>query len=243
LVDSGAKVRVGDSPTFGQGIKISGQIGLTGALADLPVKVINLDRPKLVRLSFGRTAISREALESDLIVSAPKLKAHHQMRITGAVKNVYGCVTGLRKPMFHLLYGDWGGRFERMLLEIWQNLPPSFSLLDAITAMHVHGPNNGQPYQMGLLAASPSPVALDTAIMQMLGVRPDDAPLWQMALKLDLPGARLDDIVYPLEVPESFNGRDFKVPDHLFPISFRPLRVAGHWLRRLTANHKRPVKI
>lgn len=239
LLDLGAQVRVGDSPTFGKGVEIAGKIGLTEALADLPVPIINLGRPKLVRLSFGGWApISREALENDLIVNVPRLKAHHQMRITAAVKNMYGCITGLYKPLLHLSYGDRGGRFRRMLYGIWDTLPPSFSLLDAVTAMHVHGPNNGQPYSLGLLAASESPVALDSAVMSILGIEPRDAPMWQIALKLGLPGAKLEEITYPLEPPELFDGTGFQCPADLFPISFRPLRVCFHWVKRWRA-HKR----
>jgi uncharacterized protein (DUF362 family) len=236
LLDLGGKVRVGDSPTFGKGVEIAGKIGLAEALSDLPVELVNLDNPRVVRLSFGgRTALSRQALDSDLIVSVSKLKAHHQVRVTGAVKNFYGCVTGLRKPILHLLYGDRDGRFERMMLEIPRHLPPTVSLMDAVTVMHVRGPNNGEPFDLGMLAASQSPVALDSAAMSILCVKPEDAPLWRMSLELDLPGARLEDLEYPLDHPEAFDGKDFKSPETLFPMSFRPLKVAVHMAKRLRA--------
>jgi uncharacterized protein (DUF362 family) len=236
LLDTGRQVRVGDSPTFGKAVDMAESIGLTQTLADLPVTIVNLDKPTLVRFSFGGTVpMSRVALENDLIVSVPKLKAHHQMRITGAVKNFYGCVAGLGKPVLHLLHGDRGPRWESMILEIREHLPPTVSLMDAVTAMHVHGPVKGQPYSMGLLAASSSAVALDTAVMTMLGLKPEDAPLWKLSVNLNLPGATPEEIVYPLDPPESFNGKDFKFTKDLYPISFRPLKVATHYLRRLRA--------
>jgi len=238
LLDCGAKVRVGDSPTFGNAVEIAKKIGLTETLADLPVSIVNLNRPKILRLSFGsRIVISRVALENDLIVSASKLKAHHQVRITAAVKNVYGCCWALAKPIQHLFYGGRGRRFETMLLEIWQHLPPSFSVMDAVTAMHVHGPTVGQPYSLGLLAASPSPIALDCAVMSLLGLKPEDAPLWQRALDLNLPGASIEDLTFPLESLEAFNAAGFKTPDHLFPLSFRPLAVGIHMIKRFLADN------
>lgn len=241
LLDLGAEVRVGDSPTFGNAVEIGRKIGLTDALADLPVQMVNLSRPKLVRLSSGRRVpVSRVALENDLIVSVSKLKTHHQVRITVAVKNVYGCITGLGKPMLHLISGDRDSRFERMLLDIWKELPPSVSVMDAVIAMHGHGPTHGEPYPLELLAASPSPVALDAAVMNILGLRPHDAPLWQLALKLSLPGARLEDLVYPLQTPDSFTVNGFKTPDHLVPISFRPWKLAEHWIRRYVADGRKP---
>jgi uncharacterized protein (DUF362 family) len=236
LLDAGCEVRVGDSPTFGKAVDISKSIGLTRTLADMPVTIVNLDKPRLVRFSFGGAVpMSRVALENDLIVSLPKLKAHHQMRVTGAVKNVYGCVTGLGKPILHFLHGDRGCRWESMILEIWEHLPPTVSLIDAVKAMHVHGPVKGRSYSMGLLAASSSAVALDTAVMTMLGLKPEDAPLWRLSVNLNLPGATSEEIVYPLETPESFNGKDFKFTERLYPISFRPFKVAAHYLRRLRA--------
>lgn len=238
LLDFGAKVRVGDSPTFGDAVGISRKIGLTEALADLPVTIVNLNRPKIVRLSFGsRIMVSRVALENDIIVSASKLKAHHQVRITAAVKNVYGCCWALAKPIQHLLHADRGPRFESMLLELWQHLPPSFSVMDAVTAMHVHGPTIGEPYTLGLLAASPSPVALDCAVMSLLGLKPADAPLWQRALDLGLPGAKFEDLTFPLESLDAFDATGFKTPAHLFPLSFRPLAVAIHVIKRYLAEN------
>src|SRR4030042_4714944 len=96
----------------------------------------------------------------------------------------------------------------------------------AVKAMHVHGPGKGQSYSMGLLAASNSAVALDTTVMTMLGLKPGDAPLWRLSVSLNLPGATPEELVYPLEPPESFNGKDFKFTKSLYPISFRPFKVA-----------------
>ncbi|MBM3298507.1 MAG: DUF362 domain-containing protein [Deltaproteobacteria bacterium] len=234
LIDHGCKVQVGDSPTFGNGIEIAGRIGLTEALADLGIPVVNLDQPKRTRLPSGAgIAISRVALESDMIVNVPKLKAHHQTRITGAVKNVYGCVTGLRKPLMHLLRGTRDSCFERMLLEMWQILPTHVSLMDAVTAMHVRGPNKGAPYPLGLLAASRSPVALDTAVMSILGLTPEDAPLWSTSQRLNQPGSRPEDLDYPLESPTTFDAPDFRLPSHLNPLSFMPWKMAVQRLKRL----------
>jgi uncharacterized protein (DUF362 family) len=229
LHDHGAKITVGDSPTFGKAVEFASKIGLADALSHLPVDLVNLDKPRFKKLSFGGVVpISSRVLDSDLVVSIPKLKAHHQTRITAAVKNVYGCVPGLRKPVLHLCYGDWGGKFETMLLEMWSKLPPSFSVIDGIVAMSGNGPVIGIPYSMGLLGASSSPVALDTAIMAMLGLEPHDCPLWRMALRLGLPGAGPEDITYPIEGPEAFDVKGFETPEYLYPLSFRPLRVVSH---------------
>jgi uncharacterized protein (DUF362 family) len=237
LLDLGADVRVGDSPSFGSGVKIAQKIGLDLALADLKVPIVNLDRPKTVRLSFpgGRVALSRQALESSLILNLPKLKTHRMLRVTGAVKNFFGCVPGIRKALLHVLHGDRGRRFEAMLLDLLEHLPPSLSLMDGVTAMHAGGPVHGQPYPLGLLAASPSPVALDTAVFSLLGLSPAEVPTWQEALRRRLPGACLTDLFYPLESPRSFAVNGFQVSRDLNPVGFHPLRLARSSLRHLKA--------
>jgi uncharacterized protein (DUF362 family) len=227
LLELGARVTVGDSPTFGEGLKNARKIGLEKALADLPVSMVKLNRVKVVRLSFagGIVPLSRQALENDLILSLPKLKVHRMTGITGAVKNFYGCVPGIRKPLLHVLYGGRGSRFESLIVELQEHLPPSMSLMDAVVAMHVRGPVNGEPYSLGLLAASPSAVALDTAVYTLLGLQAAEVPLWQEALVRDLPGGKPEDIFYPLESLDSFEARGFQMPATLQSLGFHPLRL------------------
>lgn len=237
LLDFGATVRVGDSPSFGNGADIARKIGLTDALADLAVPLVELDRPIRVRLSFrgGKAGLSQQALENDLILNLPKLKVHRMLRLTGAVKNVFGCVTGIRKALLHVRYGSWGTRFERMLLDLHDHLPPSLSLMDAVTAMHVGGPVKGQPYELGLLGASPSPVALDAAVFSLLGLTAAEVATWREALRRGLPGARVADLHYPLEPPQAFDAQGFQMPQELDPVGFHPIRLARSSFRHLKA--------
>jgi uncharacterized protein (DUF362 family) len=234
FLESGARVYVGDSPSFGSGIKVSQKIGLTRALADLPVTIVNLDRPRLVRLSFtaGMVGLSRTALEHDFILNLPKLKTHRMVRVTGAVKNYFGCVTSVGKGMLHFLYGGRSNRFEKMIIELAQLLPPSMSLMDAVVAMQGRGPVDGEPYHLGLLAASPSAVALDTSVFTLLGLQAPDVPIWQEAVNQGLPGVRPEEIFFPMEYPGVFDAVGFRIPAHLQSLNFHPLRLAKSALKR-----------
>ncbi len=237
LLDFGVRVTVGDSPSFGTGRRVARKIGLAGALADLPVGLTDLNRPQLVKLSLngGRVAISRLALENDVILNLPKLKVHRMMAISGAVKNHFGCVTSLWKALLHVLMGGRGNRFESMLLDLLDLLPPSVSLLDAVTAMHVTGPVDGLPFSLEMLAASPSAVALDTAIYTLLGLSPTDVPLWQEAVKRNLPGASPGDLAYLLEPLSSFDAREFRLPTTLQPAGFHPSSLAKRLMKNTWA--------
>ncbi len=237
LLDLGARVTVGDSPSYGTGKRVAQKIGLTKALADLPVDLIDLNRPKLAKLSShgGIVAISRKALESDVILNLAKLKVHRMTAISGAVKNHFGCVTSLWKALLHVVMGDRGNRFESMLMDLLDLLPPSVSLLDAVTAMHVTGPVDGLPFALEMLAASPSPVALDTAIYTLLRLGPADVPLWQEAVRRNILGANPGDLAYPLEPLDSFDARDFVIPTTLQPAGFHPYRIAKRLMKNTWA--------
>jgi uncharacterized protein (DUF362 family) len=237
LLDLGARVTVGDSPSFGTGNRVAQKIGLTKALADLPVDLIDLNRPMLAKLPShgGLVAISRQALENDVILNLAKLKVHRMMAISGAVKNHFGCVTSLWKALLHVVMGDRGNRFESMLMDLLNLLPPSVSLLDAVMAMHVTGPVDGLPFPLEMLAASPSAVALDTAIYTLLGLCPADVPLWQEAVRRNIPGAKPGDLAYPQEPLDSFDARDFVIPATLQPAGFHPFKLAKRLMKNTWA--------
>ena len=233
LLDHGARPWVGDSPAFGTARSVGRKIGLAAALAPLGVPLRSLGRATPLALDFGgRVGISRDALEADRILSLPRLKAHCQLRLTGAVKNLFGCVVGGRKALAHSRYGEKGTRFESMLVQVLSALPPVFTLLDGIVAMHRTGPTGGDPIALGFLAAGESPVALDTALFTALRQTPDTVATWAECVRRNLPGARLEEVAFPLLRPQDFNFSGFIVPGRLDPVTFNPLRLAkGAWKR------------
>jgi uncharacterized protein (DUF362 family) len=164
--------------------------------------------------------VASQALDAETVLNIPRLKVHDQMGMTGAVKNTFGCVAGSRKSLAHQLYGERGNRFECLILEVMQSLPETFHLLDGITAMHVHGPVGGKPFSLGLVAAAQNPVALDTAVYGLLGLDPAMVPLWREALTANLPGARPEEIGYPLLGPADFDAGGFRGPTALSPVAF-----------------------
>lgn len=235
LRDQGARVRVADSPGFGTASAVARKTGLTAALAPLGIKVEALDAPQRLQLDTGVCfPVSRLALESDLILSAARIKAHSQMRLTLSAKNLFGCVCGLRKAIIHTRQGQEPDFFADCLAALQTALPPSTGLLDGITAMHVTGPSNGSPYALGLLGASSSCVALDEAVCAILGCSVADVPLAAALLRRGhadclAGGCRPR---YPFLQPADCAVEDFRVPAHLLHTSFRPWRLLKSCLRR-----------
>ncbi len=248
LLDRGCRVRIGDSPGFGTAPGVARSIGLPRVLdevlADMPggrdIPVLTLGRPVSRPLTLGGSvALSRHALEADHILNLPKLKAHSQMRVTGAVKNLFGCVPGVRKAVLHARHGDkaqdGAACFPSLIADIMRHLPPVTTLLDAVTAMHVTGPSKGSPYPAGLLAASASPVGLDTAVCTLMGLAPDDVPLWRELTRRRAPGALFRDLALGGDSADCFDFSTFVLPGRLMAETFNPFRLLKSTLRRLWA--------
>ena len=236
LLDCGAQVCVGDSPAFGTARVVARACGLTRAVADIAAPVVNFSATRRIPLSFGGSiGVARQALEAEVILNLPRLKVHDQMGMTCAVKNTFGCVAGSRKALAHQLHGERGNRFPRLILDVMAALPPLFHLVDGITAMHRCGPAGGDPFDLGLLAASASAVALDTALYGLLGIGPEMVPLWREALATGMPGARPEDVDYPLLSPTDFDASGFIFPRALSPVAFRPWRFVTGRVKSLLA--------
>ena len=242
LHDQGARLRVADSPGFGRARNVARRIGLTEALRPLGLAVeeLNDPQPLCLHLPAGQTRrmlVARQALESDLILSIPRVKAHCQMRLTLAVKNCFGCVSSLRKALVHTREGRDPALFADCLAALWAHLPPVAALADGITAMHITGPSRGQPYPLGLLGASAHAVALDAAICAVLGLRLDQTPLGAALIRRQAPGCAESgwELTYPLSRPADFASRGFILPEELVHTSFQPLRFLQSCIRRLWA--------
>ncbi len=233
FVDHGARVAIGDSPAFGTAEAALRALGLARELAALGVRIDNFAKVRNVRLACGaRVGVAASAMDCDLLVNLPRVKAHAQMLVTLAVKNCFGCLGGLRKPWWHMAYGGAGNGFCDRLVQLLDVLADSLTLTDAVTAMHETGPIHGRPYDLGLIAASQNPVALDSALLDILGISPQLSPLMLACRQAGLAGSRLEDVFFSLQKPEQFRAVDFRVPDKLAPIRFNLFRFTRNMVRR-----------
>lgn len=232
LVDCQAHVLVGDSPSFGSARQVAEACGLLDALRVRNIPVLTLDQPVRRLLECGiSVGIDRTALETDQIFNLPKFKAHGQLFATAAVKNLFGCVSGIRKALAHMQY-DQGDRLAEMIIDLIRHLPPVTSLADAVTAMQQTGPIAGTACNLHLIGASTSPVALDTALYALLGFAPEKVPLWRVARRKELAGCFAAHISYPLLDPSEIVLPAFESPQTLNPVSFRPWRLAMSMCKR-----------
>jgi len=221
LVDHGAQVALGDSPAFGSAREVARRAGILQELKNLPVSILDFQRKKRLTLpSCGKITVAADLFEYDLLINLPKLKAHNQMGLTLALKNLFGAVLGYRKALAHMRYGDRDNIFCAMIVDLARELPVTLNLLDGICAMHREGPMGGPPFAANILGASRSAAALDTAIYEALGLSPERLPLWSECQRRRLPGSRLNELNFPLSAPNDLPLQGFEIPATLAPIRF-----------------------
>ena len=112
------------------------------------------------------------------------------------------------------------------------------SFVDGIIAMHITGPISGKPFPLGLIGASPNPVAVDTAILQCLNLDSAKSAIWRECVRRGFAGADPEKLDYPLARPSEFTADTFLVPEMLKPVSFNPLRILLSGCKRLAARLK-----
>ena len=180
LVERGfAKVSCGDSPGHGRGEAAAARLGLTDAMKELGVREANMNEEVLTEFPEGMTAkrfyFAKEVTEADAIINICKMKTHALERITGAVKNVYGFICGVRKAAGHVSYPN-PLVFARMLADIHRATDIRLNIMDGIVAMEGNGPGSGDPTPMNVLLFSADPVALDATYCRMVDLEPWSVP-------------------------------------------------------------------
>ncbi len=147
-------------------------------LRDEKIRFVDLNRDQLLRtpLRASYTGIKdlwlpRTVLESDFLVSMPKVKAHHWSGVTLSMKNMFGVVPGTRygwpKNILH-----WQG-IQESILDLCATVPIRFVIADGIVAMEGNGPLNGTPRSLGQVVLANDPVAADATCARLMGFEPD----------------------------------------------------------------------
>ncbi|MDX2446769.1 MAG: DUF362 domain-containing protein [Desulfobacterales bacterium] len=177
VIDKGCKPVISDSPPIGSFERILSKGGYVRALSGLDVVFRPFRESAKIDIGepFGVVDIAKEAIEADVVINLAKLKTHAQMLLTLGVKNIFGCVIGLKKPEWHFRAGTDREMFARLLVQIYKAVNPSMTIIDGILALEGQGPGkSGTPRELNLLAGSKSAIAADMAISNVLGLDPQD---------------------------------------------------------------------
>lgn len=176
---TGAILSYGDSPGIHTPEAAARKSRIAGAAEELGIPLADFHKGDEVSFKEGiqnkRFVIARGVLESDGIISLPKLKTHGFARMTGCVKNQFGCIPGTLKGEFHVRVPDVLS-FSRMLVDLNNLLKPRLFIMDGIVAMEGNGPRGGTPKKMNMLLFSADPVALDATVCRIINLNPEYVP-------------------------------------------------------------------
>jgi uncharacterized protein (DUF362 family) len=152
--------------------------GLIDQLREQRVRFVDLnhDDAAVVPLQSWFTGMHELALpvtllESDFVISMPKLKTHHWAGMTCSMKNLFGTVPGAvygwPKNVLHL-HG-----IPNSILDLTATIRPHFAVVDAVTAMEGDGPIMGRARPLGFVAMGADPVAVDATCARVIGLDPE----------------------------------------------------------------------
>jgi uncharacterized protein (DUF362 family)/Pyruvate/2-oxoacid:ferredoxin oxidoreductase delta subunit len=217
--EAGGEPMVGDSPGMGDLRKVCEKAGILDVVNEEGATLVELDEAVQVRNQgrFQRFEIARAAYEADAIINLPKLKTHGMTTLTGAVKNLFGCVPGKRKVQWHFNTGVNHELFATMLNELCALLKPRLTIMDAVIGMEGNGPGSGEPRPIGVVIAGRDPVAVDVVSSSMLGVSLEKLPIIRAAAAAGYGETQLDRIRVFGESIASVAIKHFRLPpqEHL----------------------------
>jgi uncharacterized protein (DUF362 family) len=221
----GAKrVVVGEGPGNQRDTRLLlSQSGFADKLRHLKIDFVDLNRDQLapvkLRSSYtdlGHLWLPRTILESDFIVSMPKIKTHHWSGVTLSMKNMFGVVPGAKygwpKNILH-----WKG-IQQSVVDVCATVPIHFVIADGIIGMEGNGPLNGAARPLGTVVLTDDPVAADATCARLMGLEPGGIPHIRETSKFlgNSSAAMIEQLAETIQLPE--------IPFHVVP-EFEYLRV------------------
>jgi uncharacterized protein (DUF362 family) len=175
----GAEVVVGEAPGhMRDSLFVLEESGMGPALRRAGVPFVDLNyedvtpRPNRGGLSGLETLyFPRSVSEADFVVSIPKLKTHHWVGMTAAMKNLYGILPGIKygwpKNVLH------HNGIPQTVVDINRTVPTTLAIVDAIDCMEGDGPILGSCKPMGLILVGGNLTALDATAARIMHLAPE----------------------------------------------------------------------
>jgi uncharacterized protein (DUF362 family) len=139
------------------------------------VELINLSEDKChtIGVTVGRRAFTLKVPQTiqnaDLKINVPKIKyAMESIKITCALKNIFGCNPYPKKFKYH-------SRLEEAIVALNKAMQFDLCIVDGVIVSGI------QPRRLDLVMASEDPVAIDVAAAEIAGVNPKTIKYIQLA--------------------------------------------------------------
>lgn len=164
--------------------------------------------------SFSKSFnLIRPVCEAEVIFDFCKLKSHSLTRLSGAVKNLFGCIPGIQKFEMHARF-DNVTDFSAMLTDLCACVMRGRELIaicDAVYGMEGNGPTAGNPKFIGALLSSRNPFALDVLGAWLIGS--EGVITIEKGTELGYCPASLSELNIIGDDPAEIKPADFKQPE------------------------------
>lgn len=197
FMEHSCTVSIGDSSAFyqGGGTAVGFETsGIAAVARKYGAALIPFETTRLRKITSGLYLnpfyVTEAVFSHDIIVNLPKLKVHRLARYSGGIKNMYGCVAGGTKQVYHRLFQgrpDYQEFWGKPLVDVFEAVEPDLTVMDAVIGLDKDGPAaNGEPRFTGLLLASESAPALDVVSCRIAGIDIDRVPAVREAINRGL---------------------------------------------------------
>ena len=242
LIDKGYEVGIGESPAFGTCKRALKFHKVYQECLEKGIKVIEFKNTETYDgvedlSSYKTLTIAKELQNWDALINLPKLKVHQQFTFTAAAKNLYGCVTGMRKFYRHNVCKNDPARFGKMVVVNARKANCILHIGDGVLAMHVKGPRGGKPYPLGKIIFSDDFLAHDWLTAKLMGLDPLKTPLFQCVSDEERHNAEVS--CKSITDSTEFQVAEGFIPSYLTDISFSPWHLARSGWRRIKFKLKR----
>jgi len=172
LEKKNAKIYIGESSASesDKAFEISG----IAKIARKYGKIIYFEKEKKIKVNagkFGDLYLPSIIRDVDLIINMPKLKTHSLTKMTGAVKNLFGFISGGMKSSYHRIYTS-DEKMSELFVEIYNHIKPGLNIMDGIIGLEGNGPGTGGlPRETGIILVSKNAVAMDIVASEIIGYK------------------------------------------------------------------------
>lgn len=206
------KIGLGDSPAIDSTEKALEMSGLHDVCERHGVKMHSFKDSESVHRKENRIVkkfnIAKEVSAYSKMINLPKMKTHSFTMYTGATKNIFGCISGTSKALFHVRHRD-PLEFSEMLLDLYETIRPDLNLMDGIIGMEGDGPAGGEARKFGVIIAGRDAIAVDRCATDIMRLK--RVPLLIAARKRYW-GKRAEEIKVQGETIRSVEAKDVKSP-------------------------------
>lgn len=175
-ISPGANIRIVESDASAMKCKyVFKMLGYEKLANDYKVKLVNLseDTCDTIQVTAGKQSfkllIPETIRKADLRINVPKIKyTMEPIKLTCALKNIYGCNPYPKKYKYHSRLGE-------AIVAINKAMQFNLCIIDGNIVSGI------QPRKLGLVMASKDPVAIDVAAAEIAGINPNTIKYLQLA--------------------------------------------------------------